>query len=286
MKNLLSNFQHNLLKGIIFTIIVFASSINSSAQTQGKWESYLTALPKNLELSEPSPQRYRVTSDYYNGDVYGNFFDKTRVMGEYTRGLKDGTVKWNKVSIAQGKTRDGGYEKAMPQPYMEDFTYFPSDKLIEAEAFTTFPPNSFHTKNLVWDVLGIEGFAWHYFDSLQLNVPFKAAAFNGEIQLTGEGTFENRNVLLTWTGISRMNGDVCALIDYRTFDNPLTIKNDYIDIKGRSHYWGTIWVSLADKQIEHAVLYEDAVMEMKFAGQENMQLVDVTREIVFEKIVD
>jgi hypothetical protein len=54
---------------------------------------------------------------------------------------------------------------------------------------------------------------------------------------------------------------------------------------GRSHYWGTIWVSLEDKQIEHAVLYEDVVMEMNLPGQTNKQIIDATREISFVKVL-
>jgi hypothetical protein len=255
-----------------------------TAAQQDILAKYLNVLPKELKLKEQSPQKYRITADYFNGDIFGNFINKTRVTGDYTRGFNDGTVKWNKVKIANGDTRQGSFETPVSQDYMENFTYVPSEKMLEASSFSSFPANSFHTKNLIWDMLAIERFAWGYFDSLELNQTFKPANSQEELSLAGEGTFKNRDIQLKWMGISQMNGELCALIEYRTFDNPLVIDTEQIKIKGRSHYWGTIMVSLKDKQIEHAILYEDVVMDMKTKSQTNSQLINSTREILFEKL--
>ena len=46
-------------------------------------------------------------------------------------------------------------------------------------------------------------------------------------------------------------------------------------LKGRSHYWGEIWVSLSSKQIEYATLQEDVLGEMKLAGQEAPRTISV-----------
>ena len=264
-------------------VFMFANAQFTIAQ-QEILTKYLTVLPKDLKLKEQSPQKYRITTDYFNGDIFGNFMNKTRVTGDYTRGFKDGTVKWNKVNMANGNTREGSFENPVAQDYMENFTYAPSDKMLDATTFSAFPPNSFHTKNLVWDMLAIETFAWTYFDSLRLNETFRPTNLQKEIPLAGEGTFTNKDIQLKWTGISQMNKELCALIEYRTFDNPLTVDTEQIKIKGRSHYWGTVWVSLQDKQIEHAILYEDVVMDMKMMGQASNQLLNTTREIQFEKL--
>ena len=269
---------------IIYFSFAMAYAPTTMAQKKGDPIKYLDHLPKNLKLTEKSPQKYLMTADYFNGDIFGNFINKTRVTGEYTRGFPDGTVKWNNVSFASGNTRDGAFENAIPQDYMENFTYKPSEKMVEATSFSDFPPNSFHAKNLVWDMMGLEAFAWPYFDSLQLNKIYRPQNINGEVQLAGEGFFENRDIQLEWVGISQMNGEVCALIEYRTFDNPLSIVTEQLKLKGRSHYWGTIWVSLEDKQIEHAVLYEDVVMDMTISGQNGKQLMNTTRSIVVEKL--
>jgi hypothetical protein len=271
------------MKTIYLLAIAFALPAQYAIAQKKILQSYLSTLPKDLKLIEREPQKYRITTDYFNGDIFGTFINKTRVTGNYTRGFANGAVKWNDVKIANSNTREGPFEKEASQAYMENFSYTPSDKMLEATSFVSFPPNSFHTKNLVWDMLAIEKFAWTYFDSLKLNQTFRPTHMENEISLSGEGTFQNKDIQLMWTGISKMNDELCALIDYRTMNNPLVIDTEQLKIKGRSHYWGTIWVSLTDKQIEHATLYEDVVMDMSFTNQAS-QLMNSTRIIRFEKL--
>ena len=52
-------------------------------------------------------------------------------------------------------------------------------------------------------------------------------------------------------------------------------------MKARSDYWGEIWVSLTTKQIEYATIYENVTGEMKFAGQDKPQNVNVFRRGTF-----
>jgi hypothetical protein len=131
-------------------------------------------------------------------------------------------------------------------------------------------------------MMGTEAFAWSYLDSLKLNQSY-SPAMNGKVELAGNGYFQNNHIKLTWTGISEMNNELCALIQFLALDNPLDVKMGNITAKGRSHYWGNIWVSLEDKQIEHAVLYEDVILDMNISPTQK-QLIDATREIKFEII--
>ena len=239
-------------------------------------------LPQNLELKDEL-QKYVVTTDHFNTDIFGNFFNKMRVRGEYTRGLNNGKVKWNNVSVAMAMQRDAEFSAGTPVDYMENFSYLVSEDMLKPEAFSTFGENSAFTKNLVWDMMGIEGFAWNSFGKLKLNSPYSDNDFNGKMDLAGQGSFENKDVQITWTGVSERNGEICATIEYRTFNNPLEYSGEGMAMQGRSHYWGTIWVSLEDKQIEHAVLYEDVVMEMNLPGQTNKQIMNAVREISFVK---
>ena len=241
-------------------------------------------LPQNLELKDEL-QKYVVTTDHFNTDIFGNFFNKMRVKGEYTRGLENGKVKWNNCSVAMSMSRDAEFQQGTPLKYMEDFSYSVSEDMLKPENFTTFTENSALAKNLVWDMMGIEGIGWVYFEKLSLNEPYKAGFFNGKMNLAGQGSFENKDMQITWTGISQRNGEHCAVIEYRTMNNPLEYSGEGMNMKGRSHYWGTIWVSLEDKQIEHAVLFEDVVMEMNLPGQTSKQIMDATREISFVKVL-
>jgi hypothetical protein len=241
-------------------------------------------LPQNLELKDEL-QKYVVTTDHFNSDIFGNFFNKMRVKGEYTRGLENGKVKWNNCTIAMAMSRDAEFPAGAPISYMEDFSYLVTADMLNPENFSTFTENSAFAKNLIWDMMAIEGFGWSAWDKLKLNEPYSAKDFNGKMDLAGQGSFENKDVVFTWTGISKRNSENCAVIEYRTMNNPLDYSGEGMTMKGRSHYWGTIWVSLQDKQIEHAVLYEDVVMEMNLPGQTNKQIMNATREISFVKVL-
>lgn len=242
------------------------------------------SLPQNLELKDEL-QKYVVTTDHFNTDIFANFINKMRVKGEYTRGLENGIVKWNNCTIAMAMNRDTEFPAGTPISYMEDFSYNVSENMLNAEAFANFGENSAFAKNLIWDMMAIEGFGWSAWNKLKLNEPYSAKDFNGKMELAGQGSFENKDVILTWTGISKRNSENCAVIEFRTMNNPLDYSGEGMTMKGRSHYWGTIWISLEDKQIEHAVLYEDVVMEMNLPGQTNKQIMDATREISFVKVL-
>ena len=273
---------------LLMTILVLTTGFMAFSQkkTNVNVTELLKAgtLPQNLELKDEL-QKYVVTTDHFNTDIFGNFFNKIRIKGDYTRGLPNEQVKWNNVSVAMSMSRNDEFSAGSPVAYMENFSYKVSEDMLKPEKFSTFSENSAYTKNLVWDMMGIEGLAWVNFNDLELNKPFKATFFNGKMDLAGMGSFENKDMVITWTGITERNGEYCAVIEFRTMNNPLEYAGDGMSMKGRSHYWGTIWVSVEDKQVEHAVLFEDVVMEIQLPGQTNKQIMDATREISFVKVL-
>jgi hypothetical protein len=275
-------------KFFLVTILVLTTGLMAFSQKKSNVNvtELLKAgtLPQNLELKDEL-QKYVVTTDHFNTDIFGNFFNKIRIKGDYTRGLPNKQVKWNNVSVAMSMSRNDEFSAGSPVAYMENFSYTVSEDMLKPEKFSTFTENSAYTKNLVWDMMGIEGLAWVNFNDLELNKPFKATFFNGKMDLAGMGSFENKDMVITWTGISERNGEYCAVIEFRTMNNPLEYTGDGMSMKGRSHYWGTIWVSVEDKQVEHAVLFEDVVMEIQLPGQTNKQIMDATREISFVKVI-
>jgi hypothetical protein len=277
-----------MMRNPLLWLAIMISFVNSLSAQVNDYKDLLYSgkLPAGLRLKENSPQQYKMITDYYNHDILGDLLSKMRVTGIYTRGLDSGFVKWNNVRIAQAASKDQPFPEGTKQEYMENFTYVPSAGMMGSSPYKNFPPNSEFEKNLVWDVMGFEVFAYPYFDSLRINVPFRAKQVNGKVELEGLGEFENKNITLTWTGISMMHNETCAVIEYLALGNPLDFKTDLFNMKGRSNYWGTIWLSLNDKQIEQAVLYEDVNMEMQLKGQEKSQLSNTTREIIFNKIME
>ena len=282
----INNNWYSKRRFIIGTIIFcLLMSIRGMAQNSSVCEDYLSnGLPRNMSVNDEIPQRYKIITDYFNKDIFGNFFNKFRVSGIYTRGLEDDQVIWSDVNVAQSMLEDEEFGEGTPLSFMEGFTYVPSEKMMLAESFPDFSVNTVYAKNLVWDMMAFEAFAWAYFDSLELNKTYYATEMNQKIDLGGEGYFENKNIKLLWTGITKMNNKLCAVIEYITMDNPLGLKNEMFEMKGRSHYWGTVWVSLEDKHIEHGILYEDVMMEMKMPQQPGAQMINATREIVIKKL--
>jgi hypothetical protein len=56
-----------------------------------------------------------------------------------------------------------------------------------------------------------------------------------------------------------------------------------MSVKGRALYYGEIWISLSDKQVEYASMVEDDVLKLKSSLFPDGQLIDLQREIVFNK---
>lgn len=290
MKATITEKAKMLVRTVWTCLLVVHVSATASGQNDCKTDQYLESMPSGLELKETTPQKYLMTVVYYNKDIYGKFFSKVQVSGEYTRGFEDGTVKWNNVRIAESNQEDGIFPEGSKQEYMENFRYTPSEDMVNASAFSELPANNpwvFHMKNLVWDMMGFEGFAWGIFDSLKLNQFYSWQSINGKVDLSGEGYFENKDIKILLAGITKLNGEICAVVQFLAMNNPLEITTGLIGMKmtfkGRSHYWGNVLVSLGDKQIEQAIMFEDVVMKINIPGMQD-EISNTIRELTVEKL--
>ena len=168
------------------------------------------------------------------------------------------------------------------QDFIEGFHYpAGSPDTLKPDFFKSFPSSAVFERNLIWDTSMMESFGQNFFDQLKLNVPLHIST-DQDVNMPGVGTFHSRDTVLEWVGRSERNGQECALIDYRSFFNPLQLAVGGMTIQGRSDFWGEIWVSLATKQIEYATIYEEVSGEMKLPGQDTPQLVSVFRIGTFE----
>ena len=64
----------------------------------------------------------------------------------------------------------------------------------------------------------------------------------------------------------------------------MKIEIDALKMSGRSHYWGEVYVSLSDKQIEYATLSEDVITDVLLKGQSQNYLGCTVRSITLSKI--
>jgi hypothetical protein len=244
----------------------------------------ITTLPQGTAVKDNGPRTYRFTVDYNMADGKGEITQRQRLTGEYTRGLTTGDVVWKNVAQATAEGASAPFGPGAKRDFMEGFRYH-NDLLstMKPEFFKGFPPTAVFERNLVWDTGMIEMFGQNFFAQLKLNEPYHLAS-NQDTKMPGVGTFQNRDVVLEWIGLSRRNGRDCALIQYQAFFNPLQIVNAGMTLNGRSDYWGQIWVSLDTKQIEYGTINESVVGEMKLAGQDTPQIVNIFRSGALEPL--
>jgi hypothetical protein len=265
------------------TVVMIIYSASLFSQKTISAEKYLEELPK-IELEEKTPQRYLMVTDNINYDIYGNFQSKSRVSGEYTRGLKNSYVKWNNVRIANSQKLDETFVEGKILNNMEDLSYVVSDEMANGTFFKVTPETDIQIKTLVWDVFTFEIIAWNFWETLKLNIEYSASDINTEFQIEGLGSIESKDMRITWTGITKKNDKVCAVIKYIAMNNPMDFKMHNTKIKGSTSYWGNIYVSLTDKQIEYGELYEIFVMDIITNGQAPGNKAYSTRNISLEKI--
>jgi hypothetical protein len=168
---------------------------------------------------------------------------------------------------------------------MENFSYIPSQNILQESFFESFDnnPENIFVRTLIWDMYAIEIYAWDYFDSLYQNKTYLITD-KGATDIAGIGIYDQRKIELNWIGISLMNNSICAIIEYRVFDNKLKVQTETIRSKGSECYWGKTWVSLENKQIEYAEMYSNTVQEMEIEGLTNKILLCTTRILKLERI--
>ena len=269
-----------ICSGILIPVVCYSQNQKSVTR------KYLTTLPSGRPDNDGILMKYRMTAVYTNLDLYGNFSSKTLVRGDYAKGSKNNSVSWNNVFIAGSGNRTEPFNEGTKQDYMENITYVPSSKMLEAGTFRNFPasPESVLARNLIWDMMSIEMLAWDYTDSLQLNQKFIIPEITGEFNMADIGTYEHAGIQLCWTGISLMNNEICAVIEYRAIDNKLKISMEQINTRGTEQYWGTTWISLKSKQIEYAEMYGGTIQEIEVKGMNNKFLIKTIRELWVERI--
>jgi len=272
------------LTGLFMILLVLLPSISNGQSEKEIIKKYLKELPY-VPVSS-AHQKYRMSAVYTNMDIYGNFTDKTKVSGDYTRGLENGFVQWNNVYISGSKNFSEPFPEGTKQEYMENFKYVPSPEMLGTNAFKDFPatPMSVLAKNLIWDMMTIEGFARDYNDSLKLNRNYRIPDINGTFNMADIGTYSHNEIQLCWTGISMIDDELCAVIEYRAIDNKLEMSMAGLNTKGTEQYWGTTWVSLETGLIESAVMYGGTIQEIEVPGLPNKFLVKTIRELWVDKI--
>jgi hypothetical protein len=277
------NFNSGL-RGLMISLLIIVPFVLNGQSEKSFIKKYLSELP-NVKVSNIKT-KYMMTAVYTNRDLYGNFTGKTKVTGEYTRGLPGDTVVWNNVYISTAQNFDAPFPQGPKKEYIENFKYVPSPKMLKEDAFKNFPATAENVfaRNLIWDMYSFEIFSWPYFDSLKLNDTFIIPDINGKFDMAGIGNYSHNKIMLCWKGISAINNELCAVIDFNAIDNKIELSMDQIKTKGTEQYWGTILLSLKTKNIEHAVMYSGTIQEIEVKGIKDKFLAKTIRELTVDKI--
>ena len=276
---------------VLMTILMVMPLITGSAECFGQnirsvERKYMTTLPFGKPEDNDHLQKYRMTAVYKNMDVYGNFTGKTRVSGDYTRGYKGGYAQWNNVSVSDSKDDGAPFDQGKKQEFLENFRYIPSTGMMNGSDFKSFPKSidNIFARNLIWDMLSVEIFAWRYNDSLKMNKVFTLPDIKGEFDMADIGKYNHASIQLCWTGISVMNNQLCAVIEYRALNNKLSITFGVVKTKGTEQYWGNTWISLKTREIEFAEIYSSTFQEIQVPELKDKMLTKTIRELTVERI--
>src|ERR1051326_2834301 len=107
--------------GVLLALLLTAATHGRAATRE--IDKNLLTLPKDLQLQETTPQRYRFTCDYFQVTPTGDFIRKQRVSADYVRPLPDGRVRWNNVTVAEAARLDDPFPAGEKQRYMDGFGY-------------------------------------------------------------------------------------------------------------------------------------------------------------------
>lgn len=281
--------ERKLISGLVFILIVSGLIVPDVCSGQNKRaviNKYLKELPSGKPAEDGSLQKYRMTAVYTNMDIYGNFMSKIKVTGDYTRGLENGFVTWENIFIANSNTPSDTFPAGVRQEYMENIKYIPSGEMVTSKAFKDWPttPDNVFARNLIWDMLTFEMFAWDYLDSLKLNQAYIVPDIKGEFDMAEIGKYSHDKIIISWKGISAVGENIFAVIDFNAIDNKMELNMDMIKSKGTEQYWGTILISLDNKYIENGIMYGGNIQEMEIKGLKDKLTIKTIRELEVTRI--
>lgn len=276
----------SLMAGVLIIAGTLIPVTGSGQNQKAIAKKYLTVLPAGKPENNGTIQKYRMTAVYINRDQYGKFTGKLKVTGDYSRGFKDDSVTWNNVFISNSDSFSDSFPEGKKQDYMENIKYVPSDQMIKEEAFKDFPASTENVfaRNLIWDMLTFDTYAWNFSNNLKINEPYVVNDASFEFNIAEIGKYKHNKILVCWKGISELNGQLCAVIDFNAIDNIVELSMPAVRTKGTEQYWGTVWVSLKTKDIEKGLMYSGTNQEIEVPGMKDKFLINTIRELDLERI--
>jgi len=162
-----------------------------------------------------------------------------------------------------------------------------TDDFLKEDFYADLPKEDVDlARMLIGDGVQMQEIVWYIADSLEYKKDFFPGIMNNfDISFQDSYTFSSKYQKYVWSGYTTHNNKPCAIVKFESFFNPfINEKDGFVFSKGRSTYYGELWISLEDKQVEYSIMVEDVIMKDRGPNSEEYRLMDLQREIVFNKV--
>ena len=275
------------MKASIITL-VYIFMLYSAAFAQDKClDKYLLTQIKEIEADNQSLQVYDVSLRWQNLDALsGQTINCNVVNAKFLVDPESNTSRWQDAKLASVSDFREEPSNPVSLPGIDGFEYESfTDDFLQEDFFQDIAPELRDlAKWLVSDAIQMHGLAVYVMDSLRFGQAFIPALLEDyDVEFQNWVSFSSRYQELNWSAITKHNNEVCAVIKFESEYNPVSADTPAMSFKGRSLYYGEMWVSLEDKQLEYSIMFEDVIMRLESDAFPGGQLIDLQREIVFDK---
>jgi hypothetical protein len=269
---------------VLFLMLLF----NMNALTQENClDKYLHTQTSDIPADSQSIQQYDVRLKWQNLDALnGNTFNCNELMAQFILDPANNKARWQDAKLGTIDNFRDEPVNPVSLSALDGFEYEPfNTDFLQEDFYEEIPPELRDLARwMVSDAIQMQGLAGYFLDSLKFGKVFTPDLLEDyDVDFQNWVSFSSRYQELTWSAITKYNDEVCAVIKFESVYNPVSAETPVMSFKGRSLYYGEMWVSLHDRQLEYAIMFEDVVMNLKSDAFPGGQLIDLQREIVFDK---
>ena len=193
------------------------------------------------------------------------------------------SVKWNNVTMSPVKDFSQEIPEGQRLAVFDGFSYKAgADDFLAADFYKDIPMElQDWARMLVTDAVQMHEMGLVVADSLEFGKAYYPPFMDDfDIEFEGSGSFSSDRQKFTWSGLTEYNGEVCAVVDFESQFSMMNFETEHFSMKGRSMYYGVMYISLEDKQVEYSRMIEDVMRKLTPPGQ----IMNTQREVIFRKI--
>lgn len=257
---------------ILLICFVWAVGTNESRAQNGDVWQYMHGRLQDVPADGPEIRTYEITVKRQATDPV----DGTKLFADAARGsyhvLNGDSIHWSNVSTMPIENLHRELSEGKPLPFLENLTYRTGSTPFAYEEFYQAIPleQMDWSMMLLTDAYMLHEYKLSVLDSLEFGEPYYPESMKDyDVEMSGlEFTFSSDYVQYLWNGFTLYEGALCAVVQFESFFNPMSNSR----MKGRSMYYGELFVSLENHQIEYARMVEDAMLRLKDSKEQWMDL--------------